>query len=342
MGELISIIVPIYNVEEYLPKCVESILNQTYKNLEVILVDDGSPDNCLKICDEYAKMDNRIKVVHQENKGVAAARNTGLDIAKGELIGFIDPDDFIHERMYEILYSNMNREKADIAVCGIEHVSEPTEPVSPLKIGDEDVFCKTSIEAMEKLYQPNHELGIFWVHPVNKLYRREIFNNIRYPVGRVHEDNFLIHYILNNAKIISYTTVRLYHYCVRENSITHQKYSIQSLDVLEAYRDRMEFFQKQGYVNLYTNSTVAYLDALIKHYYFAEKYLNKNISLLLRENFKDLYIKLNRHSMNLTVITRLKWRLFLLSPRNCKFLIKVAKGIKSHDLSMLRNDLPFS
>lgn len=123
-SKLISVIVPVYNVEKYLSKCIDSILAQTYKNLEIILVDDGSPDNCPKICDEYAKKDNRIKVIHKENGGLSAARNVALDIAKGEYIGFVDSDDFIAEDMYEVLYNLAEKYNAEISSVSFYKVIE--------------------------------------------------------------------------------------------------------------------------------------------------------------------------------------------------------------------------
>ena len=124
MEELISVIVPIYKVEHYLPKCIDSIIHQTYQNLEIILVDDGSPDNCPEICDEYAKRDKRIKVVHQENGGLSAARNSGVEMANGEFLCFVDSDDYIHPKMYEILYKNLKKFKADISICDYNVVFE--------------------------------------------------------------------------------------------------------------------------------------------------------------------------------------------------------------------------
>lgn len=173
----LSIIVPVYKVEKYLPKCIESILNQTFSDFELILIDDGSPDHCGTICDEYASKDSRIKVIHQANAGVSAARNAGLDIASGTFLGFVDSDDWIDPEMYTAMISAAVNRGADIVICGIQHFDEMGRFLYQelLSSGDYQGF-----ELMASLYaMPNPLGGCIW----NKIYRRECVADIRYSEG---------------------------------------------------------------------------------------------------------------------------------------------------------------
>ena len=195
MEELVSVIVPIYKVEPYLKKCVDSIRNQTYKNLEIILVDDGSPDECPKMCDDFAKEDNRIKVIHRKNGGLSAARNSGLEIATGKYIGFVDSDDYIHSKMYEILVGRLEEKSADLAVCRVQDVFEIGEEEALST--EEKVETMTNVEALKSIYGNwGTDMVVAW----NKLYKRELFEELRYNEGKVHEDEFMIHKVLYNVK----------------------------------------------------------------------------------------------------------------------------------------------
>jgi len=181
----ISVIVPVYKVEPYLRKCLDSIINQTYKNLQIILVDDGSPDNCGRICDEYAAKDKRIAVLHQENKGVSAARNAGLALADGEYLGFVDSDDWIEPDMYAYLLNNLRGYGADIAVCG------RLECYKKKKIfkGWQNIKLLNKERAMEKLLQSDTMNNLLW----DKLWRKELFAGVTFPEGRTFEDIAVMH-----------------------------------------------------------------------------------------------------------------------------------------------------
>ena len=211
--QLISIIVPIYNVEDYLKRCIDSILGQTYKNLEVILVDDGSPDKCGKI------IDSRIKVIHKKNGGLSSARNNGLDIATGDFIGFVDSDDYIERNMYESLIEALNNNNADIATCGI--IREDTNTQHKINIrtpNTEKVYL--DIDAIREILL-SREIGIsVW----SKLYKREIFSTLRFPVGENNEDAAIVLECIS-GRVVVHTGICTYHYIVRNNSIT-KKYSI--------------------------------------------------------------------------------------------------------------------
>lgn len=242
---LISIIVPIYNSEKYLKKCVNSIINQTYKDLEIILVDDGSSDTCPKICDEFAELDNRIVVLHKKNEGVSAARNSGLDIAKGEYIGFVDSDDYIAPDMYEMLLIRILKDGSDMACCNYLQVDEENElfPNQELTLQDE---CLSAQEAMQYflLY------GGYYVVPVNKLCKKNIYQTLRFPVGKRYEDLRIIHEIIFQCKRISHINKALYYYVRRSDSFTMNEFNVGKFDHGEAWIDIYRFARKNHLCSL--------------------------------------------------------------------------------------------
>ncbi|MGF2941895.1 glycosyltransferase family 2 protein [Enterococcus xiangfangensis] len=223
----ISIIVPVYNVEKYLRKCVDSILAQTFTDFELILVDDGSPDNSGAICDQYAEKDSRIKVIHKENGGLSDARNAGIEVAKGKYLGFIDSDDYIADDMYELLYNNIIKEKADLSICGIYHVYEGKEPERKI----EKYMVLNRDEATVLIFHGNQISD----HAVNKLYSRSIFSELRYPLGKYHEDSFTIVGILDQCEKVVVDTKQKYYYYHRDDSITSQTFSQKHLEYITAW-----------------------------------------------------------------------------------------------------------
>lgn len=225
---LISVIIPIYKVEEYLKECLDSVLIQTFQNLEIILVNDGSPDKCGMICDEYASQDIRIKVIHQEHKGLSDARNAGLDIAIGEFISFIDSDDYIHPEFLEILLKGIQENDVDISVC--EYTRE------------DFFFGKDSWKLMNfKEFYIDFPTRFTRIVSWNKLYKKSVWENLRYPSGRIQEDEF-IHHILYYERVIAYTSNKLYYHRQRPGSITFSKTIKNWLDQLEGLKIREQFF----------------------------------------------------------------------------------------------------
>lgn len=226
-NELISIIVPVYKVEKYLERCVRSILNQSYRNLEIILVDDGSPDMCGQICDEMASLDNRIKVYHKENGGISDARNYGVERANGEYIGFVDSDDYIHERMYEELYKAIKKSSTLIVECGLTRIYKNKE--RPHYIG-EDYFLVINRQGYLKEFLENKRVyGSVWC----KLIHKDIAKRIKFPTGKIYEDAF---YNLELIKHVdSYTLIsgNYYYYYMREGSITTKPFSLRNMDYIE-------------------------------------------------------------------------------------------------------------
>lgn len=213
--KLISIIVPVYNVEKYLGKCIDSILKQTYTNIEIILVDDGSTDNSGKICDSYAKKDKRLIVIHKENGGQSSARNLAIDVAKGDFIGFVDSDDFIINNMYEKLYSNLIKYNADISICSYTEVDESGNVNKPKWKKNENFYkIYNKEEALKELLIDKYITNHSW----NKLYKKELFQDIRYPQGKVMEDLAIMYKLFEKSNKIIYENVDLYYYLQRKSS----------------------------------------------------------------------------------------------------------------------------
>ena len=212
----ISVIVPVYNVEKYLDKCIESILNQTFKNLEIILLDDGSTDNSGKMCDEYAKKDSRIKVVHKENGGISDTRNKGIDVSTGEYIGFVDSDDYISEDMFETMYNLSERYGADISVVSYYEIRK-NKIIDVRDSGELSVM--TTEESIKELLRDTKIQSYPW----NKLYRRELFEGIRYPQGKNFEDIATTLLLFEKATRVVREEKPVYYYVRRNDSITENR-----------------------------------------------------------------------------------------------------------------------
>ena len=238
----ISIIVPVYNVEKWLNKCVDSILGQTHENIELILVDDGSPDRCGEICDEYAKKDARVKVIHQENARQGAARNSGLDIAKGDYIGFVDSDDYIAPDMYEEMLSKMEEHNADMAVCGYYSIT-PYQRVASCT--NDGVLVMDNHEAMKTYYSTQLIHSTVW----NKLYKRRLWGDLRFPEKVLREDEYVFYRALANAEKVVHIGEAKYYYIIREGSSEHGGFRLDFLISNETI-DRQYDYIKENYPEL--------------------------------------------------------------------------------------------
>lgn len=226
---LVSVIVPIYNVEKYLPACVESIVSQTWKNLQIILVDDGSTDSCPSLCDGYAMQDSRIEVVHKENGGLSDARNAGMAIARGEYWAFIDSDDVIAGDMIEYLCSMAERHNADMAVCQRTLINEEGKTLRGGAELFDDYVLTDNKACMHDFLSVNRIDTVAW----GKLYRRELFNEVRYPKGKYHEDVFTTYKLVALSEVIAVGAGRKYMYRIRGKSITQSSFSPKHLDAVE-------------------------------------------------------------------------------------------------------------
>ena len=235
---MVSVIVPVYKVEKYLRECVDSILSQTYTDFELILVDDGSPDSCGAICDEYAAKDSRIRVIHQENQGQAGARNTALDVAEGEYITFIDSDDIVSEVYLETLLDAMQKD-TDVTACKFLHF-EDSAKLAPSR-GEICAKSYNSESVVVAIYNGQISIGA-----CGKLYRASIIGDVTFPVGRIHEDSVFTPLVCYAARKVVLLDAGLYYYRRHQNSTTHSKFSVKRYDALWATDYCIDFFNAIG------------------------------------------------------------------------------------------------
>ena len=295
----ISVVIPIYKVEKYLDKCVESVVNQTYKNLEIFLVDDGSPDNCPKMCDDWAKKDKRIKVIHKQNGGLSDARNFGIEKATGDYIMFVDSDDYLDEKICETLLNLNLKHNTDFAMCDAKVIYEtPNNNIStPTQEITERVFEKEQIIPLLVKTDIKY-LMTAWA----KLYIIEIFKNLRYDKGKIHEDEFILHKLLNITNKFVYINEPLYCYLQREGSITHSKLENSYRFVHDAFKARYEFLINE--TKYYNESITAALFffrfryALVKRNKLSKDFLKLHYNSYLefykkakKKNIKDIAFK---------------------------------------------------
>lgn len=316
---LVSVIVPVYMVEEYLQSCVDSVINQTYRNLEIILVNDGSSDNCGKICDDYALLDKRIKVIHKKNGGLSDARNAGIKIAEGEYITCVDSDDFIAEDMVENLYKVLTSTKADIAVCGMIKTSDRFPSIQNDNVEKIEEF--TPQEAIEEgLYNRKFPLSA-WA----KLYRKSLFKEIEYPVGKLYEDLFTTYKLILKSTKIVFTSRVGYYYFYRTGSIVATKFKINHLDCFEA----LEKMRQEG---IFTDAKLvsAYESAMVEAY---TELLEKNPPLK-EKAIRILWKQVKKYRIN-TILNvnsskrvRGKAALLLLGNRFSQIIIKAYYKMK--------------
>lgn len=255
---MISIIVPVYNVEKYLDKCITSLQNQTYQDVEILLIDDGSTDKSGDICEHYAEQDSRIIVYHKENGGLSDARNYGIQKAKGQYVAFVDSDDYVHHQMFDILLQNMEGQQADIVACKYKKVFEDDD--NEIKdIVDYRVYSYTSTEAVKNV----DKIGITaW----NKLYKKELFKNIKFEVGRLHEDEFIFHRIVYVSRKVVAIDSALYYYVQRKGSIMNSISAKNIRDAIAAYHDRLQFIEEHKWYVIKDDTIKEYMYYLIKKY----------------------------------------------------------------------------
>ena len=264
---LISIIVPVYNIEVYLDRCIQSIINQTYSNLEIILVDDGSYDGSSVICDEWAKKDARIKTIHKENGGLSDARNKGVDISSGDYIGFVDGDDWIAPEMIERLLQAILKDKSDIAACAVEMIWENSNATRMFTYRGDCVLSKE--EAQKALLEETLLKQPVWY----KLYKKDIVNCLPFEVGKHHEDAFWSYQAIGKANQVSIISYIGYYYLQRKDSIMGEIYSKSRLDALEAIEERYKYIAK-NFPSLKTEAKVSITESCIYHGQMILKHIN--------------------------------------------------------------------
>lgn len=323
----ISIIVPAYNVANYLPKCLDSIINQTYKNIEIIAVDDGSTDESGEIIDRYAQKDSRVVSVHKKNGGLSDARNVGIDIATGEYLMFIDGDDFIDERMAEIMYSRIIEDKSDMVMCELTCVDNDGNLNHGQALTD---VSFTREEFISSWIQ--NKLGKGAVSMCNKLYTHQLFQNVRFPRGKLHEDAFVIHRLIGACSRISTISFSLYYYMFRQGSITKTSYSAKRLDGVEALLDRVDFA-----LHLQNNEWAEYSIRharfkMVDGYRYLRESKDKELADRLRElkkTYRELYLKVLKTNAIRSRKDRIHYTLFFLNSRGYVFLIDLTERRKA-------------
>ncbi len=284
--ELISVIIPVYNVESYLRRCVKSVQAQVYNNLEIILVDDGSKDSSGQICDELAAEDSRIKVIHQENAGLACARNSGLRIYTGEYVCFIDSDDYILPNYIDYMHSLCIGTGCKMAFCESFSTSEDTYDIAIDRSLSPVVY--DSRDLLDQFYGDMHcVITVAW----NKLIHRSVVGDTIFEPGVIHEDEATTFKYIYNARKVVYTANPLYCYYTRPESITGVGYSAKNLDILIGYERRMSFYKEKGELALYNKEYIYYMSAILINYYKVKHEIKDNKKLLsdLLSKYKELY-----------------------------------------------------
>lgn len=260
LNNLISVIVPVFNVEKYLSECVYSILKQTYKDFELILVDDGSTDNSGKICDHFCGEDKRIRVLHKKNGGLSSARNAGIDMANGSYLAFIDSDDYVEKNFLECLYDKLVEETADISECSYKRLIKG-------KLTYERLFKYDVLDnetAVRRLFAPPYQsFVVVW----NKLYKKELFKKIRFPEGKLHEDELSSYKLIYESKKVAFVNKYLYIYRIRDDSIMTRGYSDKTAELLNVIEEQKEHFDKFN----------VDLDAELNYYAFRMKIMILNM-----------------------------------------------------------------
>lgn len=276
MNLSVSTIVPIYNAEKYLEKCVDSIIAQTYKDVEIILVNDGSVDRSGAICDEYSKRDSRIKVIHKENGGLSSARNAGLDVASGEYVSFVDSDDWIENDMIETLYNVCASNGAEIA-CGGRYDVYPKSTI--VGLCPQKTECITVQEMIKKLFASTEcDCSV-----CDKVFKRSLFNEIRFPLGQINEDEAIFYNLLTNVNQVSMVNKPLYNYFHRTSSITTSDFTERKLVYL-VNASKTKALIEEAYPELKYDAQVFYATKLFWFLTMIDESSNK-----ARKKFKNLF-----------------------------------------------------
>lgn len=314
---MISVIIPIYNTEKYLIRCIESVRNQTYKDIEIILIDDGSIDGSVEICDRYETIDFRIRVFHEKNKGAAAARNLGLDVSRGEYIFFLDSDDYLDNNSLEIMFTKISSSKADMVVGDYAIVNE--YGVELVNNGHKSVLSDCEISGKQFLIKNCIEVEKTLVCVWNKLYKKEIFDNLRYESGKLHEDEHAFHKICGKCKSVAIIGKVLYFYTQRKDSLIGNYEYERGVDILEAYLNRAIYMKKSNTPEF----KAAYKHTVNMFFYLAFQYsnilgfdnenINMQMKLVRKEVLKFIPIFLKDTTRSLK--ERISCCIWMFSPR---------------------------
>lgn len=310
-NDLISIIIPIYNMEKYLQKCLDSVVKQTYKNIEILLIDDGSTDSSSKICLEYVNKDNRIKYFKKENGGLSSARNYGLDKCIGKYVGFVDSDDIIHKDMFKILYNNIIKTDADLSICEVTKFKNNPEFTIQ---NNYEIYNKVDI--LKIILQDKKICN----YAVNKLYVKELMKDIKYPIGKYQEDVGTTYKFINKANKIVYTPSKLYGYYSRDNSISkslNKKFIYDYFEMIEQREINLKEYKIDEYLILNRVNVILgiFINLSINKELLKDKELNNYMNEKLVE-LKKLYRKVKnintiKHNILINILVLNKNLFFL-------------------------------
>jgi glycosyltransferase involved in cell wall biosynthesis len=305
---LISVIVPVYNVENYIGECIDSILAQTMSSFELILVDDGSKDASGRICDEYAELDSRIRVIHKENGGLSSARNRGLDEAKGDYICFVDSDDAVSADYLEKLYAAIKRDNTDIVVCDIDAPKLSTADMSV-----NSPISMPVLEAKRWLYDQTSREYVLMVVAWNKMYAKKLLDGIRYPEGRLHEDEFMIGRVLSRAKTVSFVPDKLYVYRDNTSGITSDtnRFNLRHFDVIDAYMERISGAMDDEEYEFAIATLKIALYKCARLYGEGKEHGAADFAATAGKRYREVFRK---YKELLNLKQRMKYRLFLVMP----------------------------
>jgi len=324
----VSVIIPVYNVAPYIDECIQSVINQTYGNLEIIIIDDGSTDGSEKICDDFDGTDSRIRVFHQNNKGLGAARNKGLDSSSGEIISFLDSDDSFHPEMIEKLLGYMLENESDIAVCGFfscEENGRMNDENSSKRFTPSEC-CLSSEEALKKLIQYDINFSVW-----NKLYKRTLFETIRFPEGRYYEDVCTTPYLIENAEKVTVISDNLVYYRIRKSSISN------NINI-ESIKDRIQSFNE---LDDFISNRIPSIFTEEQRYYGREINLGRTISKYLNQRYsssvrsyeaekllRDSILQYAQDIKHYSFKMKMKYLIFRISPGICYSIIRLKKHIQ--------------
>ena len=297
----ISVIVPVYNVEQYIVRCVDSILSQTFSDFDLVLIDDGSPDNCGTICDSYAKQDTRINVLHKENGGLSEARNVGLDWvfshSNSEWITFIDSDDWVHPQYLEALYYSILDTECCVAVCNFSEVYRE-------KPGYSFYNNSSIILDSEKLFCEKRKIAVI---ACCKLYKKGLFSEIRFPPGKIHEDVFVTYKLLFACKKIVYIERDLYFYFQNPDSITKRMWSEKNKVIYDALDNQLLYFKKNGYDKAYASTLNAIAYVMSTHLSeMTNRNIDKNERTRLRRKLRT-HLRKNKKIADFSISKNNPW-----------------------------------
>lgn len=325
MGK-VSVIIPVYQVENYLRKCVDSVIVQSHADLEIILVDDGSPDTCPHICDEYSEKDDRIVVIHQENAGLSCARNTGIECATGDYIYFLDSDDYIQMETIAILYALILETNADIAIGSFLRVDKTGCLLEEEKSSQEaiKVFSKNEIMNISTQFS----CRVAW----NKLYKKNIFQTVRFPKGKCHEDEFVFHEVFDQTELVACSHMITYYYLQREDSIMGEQVSIKRLDAIEAFLLRGRYALNHECYTMLEHSLSQIVSINLCFFLDNPVLLDRNDSNVkakmdpMLKEFRELFKSTPKRKLSIKVLFKIY--LFLISPKVSSIILKNIRKMK--------------